>query len=87
MPLKTPILLGRPALRDFQITLFDNGEWEFMRQSKVKEFSSKQFSQLLRKSPAEVYEIRCCYIPELMPLRVASVLATTTNTDSSADLL
>jgi hypothetical protein len=67
-PKDTPILLGRPALKDYQIIL-DNKtiEWEFKHNAKVKEYSFKRFQQLLQKSSPYLYQIQphLC-LPELL---------------------
>jgi len=56
-PKDTPILLGRPALKEFRIILNNESmEWEFKRKVKVKEYSSRRFQQLLGKS-SSIYTI------------------------------
>jgi hypothetical protein len=51
-PEDTPILLGRPTLKEYQIVLDNKSiEWEFKHKAKVKEYSIKRFQQLLRKFP------------------------------------
>jgi len=48
-PKDTPILLERPALKEYRIVLDNESmEWEFKRKAVVKEYSSKRFQQLLR---------------------------------------
>jgi hypothetical protein len=57
-PKDTPILLGRPALKEYRIVLDnENMEWEFKHKAKVQEYSSKRFQQLLRKSSLRLYTI------------------------------
>jgi hypothetical protein len=42
-------------------------EWEFKRNAKVKEYSSKRFQQLLQKSSPYLYQIQpCLCLPELL---------------------
>jgi hypothetical protein len=66
-PKDTPILLGRPALKEYRIILDnENMEWEFKRKAKVQEYSSKRFQQLLRKSSSNMYIIQpYLRLPEL----------------------
>src|SRR5271170_1582087 len=60
-PKDTPILLGRPALQEYQIILDNESmEWEFRQKATVTEYSAKRFQQLLRKSSAHLYGIRLC---------------------------
>ena len=65
-PKDAPILLGRPALKDYRIVLFNsNSSWEFERKKEVEKISSSRFQQLLRKPNLPVYEIRSCLrLPE-----------------------
>ena len=65
-PKDAPILLGRPALKDYRIILFNsNSSWEFERKKEVEKISSSRFQQLLRKPNLPVYEIRSCLrLPE-----------------------
>ena len=43
-PEDTPILLGRPTLKEYRIVLDNESmEWEFKRKAKVKEYSTKRF--------------------------------------------
>ena len=63
-PADAPILLGRPALKDYKIVLYnDTSDWEFEREVEVKEYSAARFQQLIQKESAPVYEIRPCFRP------------------------
>jgi hypothetical protein len=43
-PEDIPILLGRPALKEYQIVLDNKSiKWEFKRKAKVKEYLTKRF--------------------------------------------
>jgi len=66
-PKDTPILLGRPALKDYQIVIFNSSSsWEFERKKKVKTVSSSRFQQLLQNSSYPIYEIRSCFrLPDM----------------------
>jgi hypothetical protein len=43
-PKDTPILLGRPALKEYWIILDNKSmEWEFKHKAKIKEYLTKRF--------------------------------------------
>ena len=71
-PEDTPILLGRPALRDLRITLYNGeSEWEFERKPNVEMYSSKQFHQLLSKgSSVSLYAIQPRFVLPPIPQKV-----------------
>ena len=63
-PADAPILLGRPALQDYKIALFNaTAEWEFEQEVEIKEYSASRFRQMVQKESAQVYEIQPRFRP------------------------